>query len=827
MELLVKAGLSPMDALVAATRTGAEVIGVADQLGIVAPGKLADVLILDANPLDDIRNIRGVRTVVLNGVPHERGSLDARTGTQNRTRDAFEALIDQYVADRRSATGNLQRAAIEGRIAAQKKLLEQVRAIDADALSPEQRIDHALLIGQLEGTIFDQEVLRPWEKNPELYLQYGSLAGLMDQEGEAAEKGRLVAARLKSLTALLSEAKANLKTPPRRFTESGIYQAREWRTYLEQDVAAFASRSGSAAAEAKAANDAAITALSDFEQFLSRDLLPVSTGSFAIGRDRYNTILSKRWYMKDDADALLAKGKKAFADTEALLNQVAQRMKPGASSWVEVYESLKDDHPPADRIKDEYQAQMDAARAYLKANDIVTLPPEERVITIDTPPAMRRSSPFGTFSSVGPFDKTLLGKLVLTPIEPTLSPEQRKERLRSHHRAWIPIIAVHEAYPGHHVQALKANENPRVLRRVVRESIFGEGWGLYCEELMYKQGFLKGDDVRLTQLRNRLWRAARVIIDVGLHTGSMTFEEGVNLLVDKVRFERYAAELEVGMYTRRPTMVLGYLIGMMEIADMRAAWERKYGRPAKPKEFFDRLLRIGSLPPSLVRAELLDEPIAQVKPPTPSMDEALGAAGLWRYQSLGRPTGGETKLDGLFVFHNGRFVQQSLNLGEPYTRQVAQAHAGTFVVADGKVRLLAEVGLVVNPTADTPLVSSPGKPHELAVARDGNRLVLTFGSGTVQKFSRVGPAAGRIVPLSNGALALVDGYFILVFEDGSRAVAGSGTYTEKGAALRFVPERWFTVREGKPTYAKAPVDATLDGMSLRIPGEAPMMRTGT
>ena len=78
-------------------------------------------------------------------------------------------------------------------------------------------------------------------------------------------------------------------------------------------------------------------------------------------------------------------------------------MKPGAS-WVDVYESLKDDHPPADRIKDEYQAQMEAAQAYLNAHDIVTLPPGERVTTIDTPPAMRRSSPFGTFSSVGPFD---------------------------------------------------------------------------------------------------------------------------------------------------------------------------------------------------------------------------------------------------------------------------------------------------------------------------------------------------------------------------------------------------------------------------------------
>lgn len=741
----------------------------------------------------------------------------ALPGTAHQsTSESFEALVQRYI-DQRRESGNLAREAIEARVAAQRDLLRHVRAVAPGSLSPEQRIDRLVVIGQLEGSIFELDVLRPWKKDPELYLQYGSLATLIDQPGDAASTSRAVAARLRALTALLAEARANLEAPPRRFTENGIYQAAQWRAFLENDVASFARRSGDAGTEVTAANTEAIRALADFEQFLHRDVLPKSTGTFAIGRDHYNDILARRWYMKDDAAALLAKGQRAFAETDAELTALATRMTPGAS-WVEVYETLKDDHPPADRIKDEYQAQMEAAQAYLTAHDIVTLPPFERVTTIDTPPALRRSSPFGTFSSVGPLDTTLHGRLVLTPIESTLTPEQRKERLRSHHRAWIPIIAVHEAYPGHHVAALKANENPRLLRRVVKESIFSEGWGLYCEELMYEQGFLKGDDVRLTQLRNRLWRAARVIIDIGLHTGAMTFEEGVNLLVDKVRFERYAAELEVGMYTRRPTMVLGYLIGMMEIADMRAAYERKFGTPSSPKQFFDKLLRIGSLPPSLVRAELLGEPIAD----TTQAEEPLGAGGLWRYVSLGRPTGDEARLDGLFVFQNGRFVQQALNLGDPASSQVAQAHAGTYTIENGKIRLLADVGLVVTPPAASPVASSPNRQHDLAVVRDADRLVLTFGSGTVQKFTRVGPASGRIVPLSNGALALVDDHFLLVFEDGGRAIAGSGRFTAKGTALRFVPERWLSARDGTVTYSTAPVDATLDATSLRIAGEAPM-----
>ena len=732
--------------------------------------------------------------------------------------DRLERLIQRFVEMPRESSADLSRAAIEGRIAAQKALLQEVRAVDPGPLSAEQQIDWTLMVGQLEGTIFEQETLRPWEQNPELYLQYGSLAGLIDQPGDAAEKGRRVAARLRAVSALLTGARENLRKPPKRFTEGGIYQAAEWRTFLETDVAAFAARTGAASGEVKRANDDAIAALQGFERFLKVDLLPVSTGEFAIGREHYEFILKNRWYMTDNAATILARGQKAFADTEAQLTEVAGRMKPG-TSWVDVYESLKDDHPPSDRIKGEYQAQMEAAQAFLTAHDIVTLPPGERVITIDTPPAMRRSSPFGTFSSVGPFATDLLGKLVLTPIEDSLTPDQRKERLRSHHRAWIPIIAVHEAYPGHHVAALKANENPRLLRRVVKESIFGEGWGLYCEELMFEQGFLKGDDVRLTQLRNRLWRAARVIIDLGLHTGTMTFEEGVRLLVDKVRFERYAAELEVGMYARRPTMVLGYLIGMMEIADMRAAYEKKFGKPATPKVFFDKLLRIGSLPPSLVRAELLGEPPPMTQPRATPGNEALGAAGLWRYVSLGRPTGDETRLDGLFVFRDGRFVQQSLDVGDPFTSQIAQAHAGTYTIENGKIRLLAEVGLVVNPGAASPVASSPNRPHELAVARQSDRLVLTFGSGTVQKFQRVGPASGRIVPLSKGALALVDGHFILVFEEGARALAGSGTYTLQGTTLQLTPERWLSANGGRVRYAKARVGATLDARTLTIPGE--------
>jgi uncharacterized protein (DUF885 family) len=531
------------------------------------------------------------------------------SGASQTSTDAarLDSVVDRFVKLRReSAQGVVASAA--ARAATFRSLRDELGAIDAARLSPEQRIDWMALKGQIAGTLHDVETLRAWEKNAEAFVQFGAVSNALAQDGGAVARADRVIEALSSATAALVEARTALKTPVRRFTEGAIYQAREWLTFVKSDVVAFAATAGDARPRVESASTAAASALEDFIAYLEKEVLPRSTASFAIGKTEYGRILKEHWFMDAGPEEILARGQRAFAETEKLAQQVASRIKPG-SDWVTVYEQLKNDHPPADRLKEEYQAQMDAAQAYLKSHEIVTLPPGERVITIDTPPARRRSSPFGTFSSVGPFSKELLGRLVLTPIEDHLTPDQRRERLRSHHRAWIPIIAVHEAYPGHHVQALKVNENPRVLRRVIRESIFSEGWGLFTEEMMFEQGFLKGDDVRLTQLRNRLWRAARVIIDVGMHTGTMTFDEGVKFLVDKVRFEPYAAELEVGMYARRPTYVLGYLIGMLEIQEMRAAYEKKFGKPAKPHVFYDRLLRIGALPPSLVRAELLGESV--------------------------------------------------------------------------------------------------------------------------------------------------------------------------------------------------------------------------
>lgn len=523
--------------------------------------------------------------------------------------ERLEDLANRYVDAHRPGAHAGGRAdysatAFKQEIKQKEQELEELLMIESDGLSLEQDIDRRLLIGIARSDINTARASRRWENDATLYLPSAGLAQLFEPEypGTDEKRNQSLLSMLSALPPRLDHGQVNLKRPPGFFTRDAIYQTKGSIKTLQDGMATISGVSKELAEAAEQAENA----LSRYLAFLENELLSRSDGNWALGREAYNFILQNRWYMDTDAKQIRQRGLLAFDETEVLAQEVAERLQSG-KHWTEVYESLKDDHPAAAEIKQAYQLQMDAAQAFVLEHAILRLPQGERVITLDTPPAMRRSSPFGTFEQASPFDGGLEGRLYLTPIDSSIPPEQQEQRLRSHHNAWIPVIAVHEAYPGHHAQALIVNQNPNLLRRVISEPIFSEGWGLFTEEFMYEQGFLRGDEVRLTQLRNRLWRAARVILDSGLHTGQISFDEAVQFLVEKVRFEPYAAELEVGMYVRNPTYVLGYLIGMQEIEMIRAEYIAKYGDPQPLSVFYNRLLGIGAIPPALLREELFSD----------------------------------------------------------------------------------------------------------------------------------------------------------------------------------------------------------------------------
>src|SRR4029079_15501203 len=129
---------------------------------------------------------------------------------------------------------------------------------------------------------------------------------------------------------------------------------------------------------------------------------------------------------------------------------------------------------------------------------------------------------------------------------------QQIEQLEAHCNYLYPITAAHEAYPGHHVQLVRANHVGSRWRKHFSSSIFAEGWALYCEELMNRAGYYSDPRMRLFQLQDRLWRAARVINEIGMHCYDVTMDDAAHFLMDKRGLTHATARAETRRYIAEP-----------------------------------------------------------------------------------------------------------------------------------------------------------------------------------------------------------------------------------------------------------------------------------
>jgi uncharacterized protein (DUF885 family) len=159
----------------------------------------------------------------------------------------------------------------------------------------------------------------------------------------------------------------------------------------------------------------------------------------------------------------------------------------------------------------------------------------------------------------------------------------------------------HEAYPGHHLQLLTSQDLPSEVRRHIWTPVMVEGWALYAEELMEESGYYPTDQARLFRQLNLLWRAIRIVLDVGLHTRGMTPAEAVDYMVDHLPIERTSAEAEVRRYCAWPTYQLCYAVGRRELLRLREDYRARDGSGYTHRKFHDDVMRYGGIPVTLAR----------------------------------------------------------------------------------------------------------------------------------------------------------------------------------------------------------------------------------
>lgn len=173
-------------------------------------------------------------------------------------------------------------------------------------------------------------------------------------------------------------------------------------------------------------------------------------------------------------------------------------------------------------------------------------------------------------------------------------------------RADAENTAVHEGIPGHHLQVAIAKERTDLhpISRYLFNSGFGEGWALYAERLADEMGLYSGDLARMGMLGSEAFRAARMVIDAGIHTKGWTRDQALDYLLGHTVIAPSVAQGEIDRYISWPGQAPSYMIGRTEIMRLREAARAELGDRFDIRAFHDQVLESGTIPLSLLRSRI-------------------------------------------------------------------------------------------------------------------------------------------------------------------------------------------------------------------------------
>jgi uncharacterized protein (DUF885 family) len=547
------------------------------------------------------------------------------------------------------------------------------RRVRPETLPVQLRIDHEVMGAQLAFIRRQLEDLRHHQRAIDTYvaepfrgvdwqLQQMTDAG-SGRLGSPAE-WELVVRRLQAVPAYLQAAAANLQAgiaagvrPDWRMVErdgvAGSASNADYfrKTLFEQASAYVGDRPfGSALLpRLRAAGEGAAQAYERFAAFLQTAYAGDRTDRFAVGEADYAWRVRNNVRDTRSPAQLFAYGQEEVRRYQERMYAVAAEVARGAglglafdtpearnASVRAVMEHLAGDSPRNDQ--ELLQWYVEAGRRavqYGRERELFTIPADYRLDVVDTPPVLR-STIDAAYYPAPPFKKTGVGRFYLTPTG------NDPAALKLNNRASVATTAIHEGFPGHDWHYKYMSQHAREISNIRwltpgavedsssmwQDSPLTEGWGLYAEELMAEPapgrpyGFYTPAE-HLYELQAQLMRAVRVVVDVGIHTGRMGFDEAVDYFNANHAFYPGArqkaaqdptakaltesANRAIYRYSKWPTQAITYNLGKNAILDLREAYRQARGAAYSPKAFHERLMRMGTIPVAYYRAAFLAE----------------------------------------------------------------------------------------------------------------------------------------------------------------------------------------------------------------------------
>jgi uncharacterized protein (DUF885 family) len=496
-----------------------------------------------------------------------------------------------------------------------RELAELPQRVQRSQLGALDAADYDIFESTLRARILDLEQVRSWERNPSTYSSFasGAVFQLINRDfAPLPERMRSAVARMRRVPEVFAAGQATLQNPPQLWTEIALSQGQGTRSLYEKTLPqAFASVQDPALQqEFQQEQQKCLAAIDAYLRFLKEDLLPRSHGDFAIGEQVYRQKLQYEEGVTESIDSLLAWGREELARTQQQFRDTAARINGKAMPML-VYRNLGKDHPSPAQLLPETTATLENIRQFLIDKHIIGVPSEVRAQVAETP-VFSRALSFASMSIPGPFEtRATEAYYYVTPPDPTWTAEQTEQHMSFYNRYALPIISIHEVYPGHYVQFLWTNKVQSKVRKLMGSGAFSEGWGLYTEQMMLDEGYggtgPAADKLRLNQLALYLQRLARYMVGLQLHTRGMTYAQAVSFFEKEAYMERVNAEREAKRGTSDPTYLV-YALGKHMLMDLREEARAKWGKDFTLQRFHDQVVSYGYPPVPIVRRLMLENP---------------------------------------------------------------------------------------------------------------------------------------------------------------------------------------------------------------------------
>ncbi len=510
-----------------------------------------------------------------------------------------------------------------GAIAKQKQWYLDFRqrlsqAVDPAKLTPEERADYTLINDQISLALLETDTIQSYRHNPTLYVE---LAGnalyspfVLKYAGEPERFGHIIS-RLRQIPRLMGQAKENLVSSPEIWTKTAK-QENDGNIALVESELRKACPAELLGEYGKAAGPA-VEAMRAFNTYLEQDLQH-RPYDWRLGKEVYAQKFKAVLETDLTPDQALAEAESEMArirdEMLRLSTPLYLKLHPrgaGGKGLNEVVsaalEEIAKRHASPDSYFADARRDLDEARKFVLAKNLLALPARDNLQVIETPEFMRGIYSVGGFAQAPALEPQLGAFYWITPLSKDWPPQKIESKLKEYNYYGLKILTIHEAMPGHYVQFEYANNVEPPLRRIIR-SVFGngpyvEGWAVYATEMMLDEGYLDNSpELRLTFLKHQLRVLANTILDVRLQTMSMTDQQAMDLMLKDTFQEQEEAAGKLQRAKLSSTQLPTYFAGWHGWRRIRSEVQKAAGGGFQLKEFHERALKEGAVPlPELSR----------------------------------------------------------------------------------------------------------------------------------------------------------------------------------------------------------------------------------